>query len=395
MSRGKELALTVHHRTDTGQVRNHNEDYLGYRQPEEAETHAEAGWLYAVADGVGGAQAGEVASKLAVQTLLSSYYATFRETPAERLRHAFAEANRAVYERSRQLESVRRMGTTLVALAIRGPEATVANVGDSRAYLIREGEIRQITRDHSMVGHLIDKGIITPEQAETHPRRHVLSRSIGARPEVEADLFHETLRAGDRLLLCSDGLTGHVTDAEILATLREDDPEIGVQRLVDLANQRGGGDNITLLLIRTLRTDEERLPPLRPPPETGDPPPLRPWIGALIAISFICVAALGVGGILLLNPTPTPTSTATPRPPAATPSGTPTATVLATQTATLTPSATPLPTQTATARPTATPSSTRSPSPTSEPSATLTATPSATPSPTSTSEGSPLSMPPP
>lgn len=366
MPRSKELTLTVYHRTDTGQVRNHNEDYLGYRQPKEPETRAEAGWIYAVADGVGGAQAGEVASKLAVQTLLSSYYASYRETPAERLQYAFAEANRVVYEQSQQMASIRRMGTTLVAVAVYDQKATVANVGDSRAYLIRKEAIRQITRDHSLVARLIEEGVITPEQAETHPRRHVLSRSLGARAEVKVDLFTEPFQAGDRLLLCSDGLTEHVGENEILTTLQEDDPEIGVQRLVDLAKQRGGSDNITLLLIRALCTGEERLPSLKPPPDT-DPRSRRsawPWIGALITTAFICAAALGVGGILLFDTTPTPTSTATPHSPTPTPSGTAIVTAAPTETAASTPSFTPLPTATQTPTPTNTSEGSLLPAPT-------------------------------
>ncbi|OQY20273.1 MAG: hypothetical protein B6I35_10695, partial [Anaerolineaceae bacterium 4572_32.2] len=146
----QELTLTVHHRSDPGQVRDHNEDYMGYRQPQEPELCIEAGWLYAVADGVGGAQAGEVASKLAVKTMLTAYYRSFQETPAERLREAFAQANSVVHEEAEKREGLHRMGTTLVAAAIRDQELTVANVGDSRAYLVREGQIRQITTDHSV-----------------------------------------------------------------------------------------------------------------------------------------------------------------------------------------------------------------------------------------------------
>jgi serine/threonine protein phosphatase PrpC len=173
----RELTLTVHHRSDAGRVRDHNEDYLGYRQPEEPELRAETGWLYAVADGVGGARAGEVASKLAVQTLLAAYYRSYQETPADRLREAFAEANHAVHERASEQEGSHRMSTTLVAAAIRDQELTTANVGDSRAYLIHEGQIRQITHDHSVVARLVAEGVITPEQAESHPRRHIISRS--------------------------------------------------------------------------------------------------------------------------------------------------------------------------------------------------------------------------
>lgn len=411
----RELTLTIHHCSDTGRVRDHNEDYLGYRQPQEPEL-SEAGWLYTVADGVGGAQAGEVASKLAVQTLLAAYYRSYQTTPAGRLREAFTAANRIVFEKASEQEGPQRMSTTLVAAAIQGRELTVANVGDSRAYLIREGQIRQITQDHSMVAQLVAEGVITPEQAEIHPQRHVISRSIGARPEVEVDLFTETLSPGDRLLMCSDGLTEHVSDADILAAVWDGDPEASVRRLVALANERGGKDNITVLVVRALREREERLPPLATPSEPEDTRATQrlpwPWIGAIVTSLLICAAGLIAGAILFLEPSPTPTpaATATPPPPAVVPTATwtiistptypPTATSLptATETATPLPTDTPSPSATPTETPSPTMTATVSPTPTETPSPTVTEmasptpteTPTQTPTATSTSETSPL-----
>ena len=250
MLKGKQqLTLTVHHRSDTGRVRDHNEDYVGYRQPEE-QVQAEAGWLYAVADGVGGARAGEIASKLAVQTLLATYYDSTQEMPADRLREAFTEANRAVYDRASEQGGLLHMSTTLVAAVVQDRELTVANVGDSRAYLIHRGQIRQITHDHSMVARLIDEGVITAEQAESHPRRHVLSRSIGTHPHVVPDLFTEALHPGDRLLLCTDGLTDMVDEARIADVLRsEPDPQAASANLADAANAAGGNDNVTVVIV--------------------------------------------------------------------------------------------------------------------------------------------------
>lgn len=389
----QELTLTVHHRSDTGRLRANNQDYLGYRQPEDPELRAEAGWLYAVADGVGGAQAGEVASKQAVQTLLAAYYHSYQETTADRLHEAFAEANRVVYEKASGQEGPQRMSTTLVAAVIRGRELTVANIGDSRAYLIHKEQIRQITRDHSMIARLVAEGVITPEQAESHPRRHVISRSIGARPKVETDVFSETFLPGDRLLLCSDGLTEHVTDAEVLAAMQTADPEASVQRLVNLANERGGTDNITVLLVRALREHEDRLPALVIPQETEEAPVSRRlpwlWIGVIATILLICAAGLAAGAFLLLNPTPTPTptATATSLPPLAVP----TATATALPTETPSPSETPSPTLTETAPPTAT--DTLSPTATETVSPTPTEALTPTPTPTSTSELSPLPTP--
>ena len=382
----RELTLTIHHRSDSGRVRTHNQDYLGYRQPKEAELRAETGWLYAVADGVGGAQAGEVASKLAVQTLLAAYYRSYGETPADRLREAFSEANHAVHERASQQEGPHRMSTTLVAAVVRGQELTVANVGDSRAYLIRDGQMRQLTHDHSVVARLVAEGVITPEQAERHPQRHVISRSIGAREKVEADLFTETFHPGDRLLLCSDGLTEHVTDAEILAAMEAEDPESSVQRLVNLANDRGGTDNITVLVVRALREREERLPPLVPPQETEKGAVSRrvpwPWIGAIVTILLLCAAGLAASALFLLNPTPTPTATAMPLPPFIVS----TATATTIPTPTYPPTATPLPTatDTATPLPTDTPAPTDTPSPAVTETAPPTPTDTLSPTPTET-----------
>lgn len=425
LDKSSKLTLTVHHRSDVGRVRGHNQDYLGYRQPEEPELRAEAGWVYAVADGVGGAQAGEVASKLAIQTLLAAYYRSYQEMPTDRLREAFVEANRAVYEQANRQEGPHRMSTTLVAAVIRGRELTVVNVGDSRAYLIREGQIRQITRDHSVVAQLLTEGVITPEQAEGHPRRHVISRSIGARPEVEPDVFVETLLPDDYILLCSDGLTEHVTDDEILAAIQEADPEASVQRLVDLANERGGTDNITVLVVRALRGYEDRLQTLILPQETEEAPVSRrlpwPWIGVILAILLILAAGLAGGAYLMFNPTPTPTPTATAKPPFVAPTASATLTATATPLSTETPSPghtptatpllteTPLPSHTPTDTPslmltaTALPTATYTPSPPATgivsptPSETLTPTPSETltPTPTSTGEFSPLPTPPP
>ncbi|UCC63353.1 MAG: Stp1/IreP family PP2C-type Ser/Thr phosphatase [Anaerolineae bacterium] len=393
-----ELELTVHHRSDTGRVRDHNEDYLGYRQPKDSEMRAEAGWLYDVADGVGGAQAGEVASKLAVQTLLTAYYRAYQEAPSERLLAVFAEANHAVYDQAGRQEGPHSMGTTLVAAALRGRELTVANVGDSRAYLIHRGQIRQITHDHSMVARLIDEGVITPEQAESHPRRHVLSRSIGAYPQVAADLFTETMHPGDRLLLCTDGLTEYVADTEILATVQAEDPEAGVQRLVELANERGGKDNITVLLVRALGEREERLPPLPPPQKTVEGPALSPvegppprrsswlWVGAILFCLLICAAGLAAGAFLLKpTPTPTPTATTIPLPPFA--DATASATAAPTPTALPTATDTVLPTETPTLVSTEPPTASDTPSPTGTP--TPSRTPTNTPSPTHTKTASP------
>jgi hypothetical protein len=303
------------------------------------------------------------------------------------------------------------MSTTLVGAVVRDRELTVANVGDSRAYLIHDEQIRQITHDHTIVARLIDEGVLTPEQAESHPRRHIISRSIGGHSQVDTDIFVETFLPGDRLLLCSDGLTEYVTDAEILAAMQSEDPEDGVQSLVDVANERGGQDNITVLVVRALKERKDRLPPLTLPPETEKAPVSRrlswPWIGVIVAGLLIVVAGLAATALGVFKPTPTPTPTATFTPlsplvaPTATSTAIPTPTPLPTATDTSTPQPTETPVPTVTAEPTETPVPSHTPTvtplptgpETALPTATETPMPALTPTPTDTSESSPLATP--
>lgn len=230
------IALRVGTATDTGRVRTVNED-----------TSLVEDGLFAVADGMGGHVAGEVASRVAIDSLRAHY-------GVEGLIEAVQIANRAVYDRATEDPALRGMGTTICAVALveRDGDAVldVVNVGDSRVYVYRQGELVQLTEDHSLVGDLERDGRITPEEARVHPQRNVVTRSIGIEPEVEVDSFEIDPYRGDRVLLCSDGLFDMIEDTDILGVLRnQTDPEAAAERLVHLANEAGGRDNITVVLV--------------------------------------------------------------------------------------------------------------------------------------------------
>jgi protein phosphatase len=215
---------------------------------------------------MGGHAAGEIASRLAVETLYQRYYEAdgVALPPAIRLEHAVGAANLSVYEQAVSNHAQSGMGTTLVAAVLHDSRVLIANVGDSRAYLIRDGEAIQITHDHSWVAEQVKLGTITPDQAQNHAYRNLVTRCLGHRPGTQVDMFEHRLRAGDTLLLCSDGLSGQVSDAKIAAVLTDQEPERGARALIDLANQQGGPDNITVVLAHILDV------PVLPAPERPD-----------------------------------------------------------------------------------------------------------------------------
>jgi PPM family protein phosphatase len=220
--------------TDIGRVRERNEDSYLVEPP-----------LYAVADGMGGARGGAVASSLALDTVEE----LFRGGKAS-LADMIRSANRAVFERSISDRQVAGMGTTLTATTVDERGAHLGHVGDSRAYLLRAGALRQLTDDHTLVNRMVKAGEITPQEAGTHPHRNVLTRSIGTEPEVVVDENDVPLIDGDRLLLCSDGLTGMVTEPQIQAILETTpDPQEASDRLIKAANRAGGIDNITVVIL--------------------------------------------------------------------------------------------------------------------------------------------------
>lgn len=230
-------------RTDVGRKRRGNEDCYA--------AAADLG-LYLVADGMGGHTAGQVASEIAAQAAVSALRTLVDAAASltDKLRFSVAAANREILDTAERKPELSGMGTTLVALLAGPDRVALAHVGDSRAYLIRAGRIRQLTHDHSLVAELVRQHEITAAAARGHPHRHVLTRALGVRRLVEPDLAELTPAEGDTFVLCSDGLTGHVRDAEIAeVVVGEPDLDFACEQLVALANERGGEDNITVLLV--------------------------------------------------------------------------------------------------------------------------------------------------
>jgi protein phosphatase len=241
--------------TDVGRVREGNED---------AYLVDDAMGLVAVADGMGGHRAGEVASATALEALRAAI------TSGRPLRESIEDANDAVFTKSRTDQDLHGMGTTLTAgTLVAGGTLLVGHVGDSRAYLLRDGEMRQITEDHSLVEELVREGRLTADEAAVHPQRSIITRALGLDLAVEVDVYPVELAPGDRLLLCSDGLTGMVQPDDIAATLRrESDPSRAAAQLVDLANHAGGEDNITVVVVAV--TDEAPVREVPEPAETAE-----------------------------------------------------------------------------------------------------------------------------
>jgi serine/threonine protein phosphatase PrpC/formylglycine-generating enzyme required for sulfatase activity len=238
-------------KTDPGRVRAQNQDYVGYFVPQGAAQMKRSGRLYVLADGIGGAARGEIASRYAVQRVLHDYYdPRDGRDPAARLKGAIQAANAEIYQHARNA-GPSQMGTTLVAAVALGDQLIVANVGDSRAYLVHGESIRQITEDHSLPQELARQGVIGVEDIPGHDRRNVVIRSLGIQATVEVDLFQEWLQPGDVVLLCSDGLTRYYPDADELRDMLAGQPLAqAAETLVRTANQRGGKDNISVVVLR-------------------------------------------------------------------------------------------------------------------------------------------------
>ncbi len=236
--------------SDQGPVREVNEDYLGRHEPTDAAVRRRKGLLYALADGVGGNAAGEVASSTAVQALIEEYYASSsagRVEPA--LRHAIQTANLRVHDAAQRDPELRSMATTLTALALAGTHAYVAHVGDSRAYRWRAGGLTQLTADHSEAAEMVRLRLVAADKLREHPRRNVLTRAIGSRLIVRPDFLRQSVMPEDRFLLCSDGLWGEIDDREIAEALAAP-PSEACRHLLDLALGRAGLDNVSLQVVR-------------------------------------------------------------------------------------------------------------------------------------------------
>ncbi len=225
-------------KTDTGRQRRDNEDSAFARAP-----------VFVVADGMGGAQAGEVASRIAVEAFEQGLPDS--GSPEERLATRVREANAQIYERSRADRGRAGMGTTLTAAYVDDMHVAIAHVGDSRAYLFRDGTLQRLTQDHSLVDELVRRGKLTEEQAAEHPQRSIITRALGPEPDVEVDTWTYPARAGDVVLLCSDGLTSMISEERVRAILAEhDNLDAAGDELIREANEAGGRDNITVVLFR-------------------------------------------------------------------------------------------------------------------------------------------------
>jgi protein phosphatase len=287
--------------TDVGMVRQQNEDsYLAEEN------------LYVVADGMGGHNAGEVASAFAVTTLKAG--ARSGIDSVERFRELVQQANTAIYTASLDDSTQSGMGTTLTALSIvagEEPRVLVANVGDARTYLWRNGALTRLSVDHSYVQELVNEGIITPEEARVHPRRNIVTRALGIDRSVVVDVFSHVVRTGDRIVLCSDGLVDEVSDADIAIVLgQHSDPQDTSEALVMVANTAGGRDNTTVIVIDVL--DDISEPVVLPTPDNTTPmeaiapmqvaPAKKSKVGmvlfwsALVAIVFSAITVIGVYG---------------------------------------------------------------------------------------------------
>lgn len=236
-------------RTDVGAIRKQNEDHYLFRAlPDGSKGFA------VVCDGMGGANAGEIASEMAATLFSASAENVLqRELSSEEMRalilDAVKHANDQIHDRSCADEALSGMGTTFVCMLYNGTEVVIGNIGDSRAYLLNSEQMSQITKDHSLVQEMVERGELSPVQAQRHPSRNVITRALGVDADVSCDLFHVTPKSGQFILLCSDGLTGEISEPEIYyEVFQSEEASTSCDRLVDMAKQRGGHDNITLVV---------------------------------------------------------------------------------------------------------------------------------------------------
>lgn len=262
--------------TDVGRVRTHNEDSVLAQAP-----------LFVVADGLGGHQAGEIASSIAIETLRDN---APRKADSKALGRAVRAANKEIMRAAKEGYGRSGMGTTVTAALVEGTRIAIAHVGDSRAYLLHAGVLERVSQDHSMVADMIRAGQLTEAEARIHPNRSVITRALGTDPNVVADTYDIDAEPGDRLLLCSDGLSGMLIDSEIARILGEyREPSVAARALIDAANEAGGHDNISAVIV-----DIEGQARGRAAGETEAT--RRGWVGV---VAWLLIAALVIGGALL------------------------------------------------------------------------------------------------
>lgn len=250
--------ITIGSASHIGMEKNENQDYHAYVVPDNGKLNTK-GILLALADGMGGMGGGSLASRTAVDALIETYYNDDNSGEVtELLTRAFLKANAEVITKGTQHIETARMGSTLVAVVIKKNKIYYAHVGDSRGYIIYGNDITQFTEDHSYVNSLVKAGVITAEQAQTHPERHVITRAIGLNSELTVDVsqIDQHIKKNQYILLCCDGLHGVVSNEVIVSTINEyREPDVACQKLVDKANQNGGPDNITVLIARINKVD--------------------------------------------------------------------------------------------------------------------------------------------
>ena len=289
--------LLVGASSDTGRVRDHNEDEVRLAEPESSQVTGR-GFLAAVADGMGGHERGEVASNLAIETLFTTFYDARADAPQDDLvallKQGFRASNERIMSESTTVASSGAMGTTMVAAVVSGTQLTIANVGDSRAYLVRAEAATQITRDHSLVAEQVASGVITAEEARTSNYRNVITRALGHRPKVDIDVFEIDLLPDDRVVLCSDGVHGHVEEDEVAAITLKQGPQEASQELIDLAMERGSTDNVTAAVIWFDPTTEEVVAATAEAP-AGE----RRVSPVLLLVILVLVIAAAVAGLVL------------------------------------------------------------------------------------------------
>jgi len=286
MSLGRSTAVS-----HTGRRRRHNEDAYVCTPP-----------LFAIADGMGGARAGEVASGLAAAAVKS---AEGGGSPSERVVALIQEANRRIYQRSLEDAQVSGMGTTMTVAIVEGSTVTFGHVGDSRAYTLRDGVLEQLTDDHSLVAELVRGGKLSPEEAEHHPRRSVITRALGTDPDVDVDTFVVEALPGDVFLLCSDGLTDMVSDEAIERALTEGpDLRAAAEELVRLANKAGGEDNITVVAFEiaadAAEPDERTVEQTQPLPAVAEPGRPRESSRSFLPLALLLLAIAAAAMLLWL-----------------------------------------------------------------------------------------------
>ncbi len=245
----KVSAIEVGNLTDIGKRRKHNEDYYGFFRLGEDE------FLAIVADGMGGHASGEIASRMAVE-IIQEVYAKERaeQEVLDSLKSAFEVANFSILQKSLEQDQLNGMGTTATVLVIKEDQTFVGHMGDSRAYLFRDAAVNQLTKDHSMVNRMVEQGLLSKEEAEHHPQRNVIYKALGVNRDADLELIGPLpVYLNDIFLLCSDGLTNLVTDDEMLKIVKKESPQKACEKLIQLANKRGGDDNITIQILKMVK----------------------------------------------------------------------------------------------------------------------------------------------